>query len=237
VRPLGDAVQEAVQRCLHRLVVVGGAEAVGERPGELLDDGDRQTLEGGDGDVAVEVVAVRGVGAGPDPHAWIGERQLGARQQAGEAGGDPDVGLGALLQPQRAGRVESAALQPRRDQLVVVVAGDEDHAGRAHGVGEIVEEGAGDLERLAERPVAELDHVAEQHDLVGTLHLAQEDLPEARAADEIAVESGGEMEVGYDERAHEGILSGSGRCRNWTGGRTITDPAWCGKVLRKAIDG
>jgi hypothetical protein len=119
--------------------------------------------------VAVEIVAVGGVHTGADPDARVGQlhRVLGyvAAELGQGATGDRDT----LIQTERIGARELPLLEPVREQVVVVIAGDHDQPRPAGRFGKLGEEGARDRERLAERPVAELDHVAQENHLVGCL--------------------------------------------------------------------
>ena len=101
------------------------------------------------------------------PYARIGEREAGRRSRLRERGnrvaGRP---LRPLGEPERRrDAVAVAALEPRRDERVVVVAGHEhDLAVGAERRARLREERPRRRERLAQRPLAQLERVAEQHE-------------------------------------------------------------------------
>ena len=66
--------------------------------------------------------------------------------------------------------------------------------------------GRASVQRLREGAVAQLDHVAEQNDLVRALDLGPERLAELRAAQQVDVPARAEVKVGDDDRAHPPIL-------------------------------
>ena len=65
--------------------------------------------------------------------------------------------------------------------------------------------GAG-VEHLGQRAVAELEHVAEQDQPLDVLELRQQQLPEARAAQQVTAAAEPEVEVGDHGRAHAGMV-------------------------------
>jgi hypothetical protein len=145
------------------------------------------------------------VGAKPCP--GIGELDLGSAHSLRElrqgAGTDRDP----LFELQWLGLVEAPVLEPLVEQVVVVIPRHEDDAPAGDNGVELLEEGTGALERLGQRPVAELDHVTKQHDLLGTLELGPERLADVRPAEEIDGPARAEMKVGEDDGAHTPILA------------------------------
>jgi hypothetical protein len=87
---------------------------------------------------------------------------------------------------------------------VVVVAG-RDHQlplpGRCptgQGTAEILEEGAGDGERVAYRPVAQLEHVAEQHHSLHVGDHVEQRPAQLLAPQQVGPRAAAEMQVGDD---------------------------------------
>ena len=79
---------------------------------------------------------------------------------------------------------------------MVVIARHDHNARRSNHLAEVLEERPCEIERLAQGAVAELDDVAEQHDLVDALELTHQDVAEAPAPQQVAVVAGGEADVG-----------------------------------------
>ncbi len=90
--------------------------------------------------------------------------------------------------------------------MVVVARHQHDASGADRGP-ELVEERARELERLRQRAVAQLDRVAQQHDLVRALDLGPQGLAKLRAAEEVDVPARSEVKVRDDDRAHPRILA------------------------------
>ena len=67
---------------------------------------------------------------------------------------------------------------------------------------ELLEEGAGRVERGAEREVAQLDHVAEQDHAVGAGDLLQQQAADLRQAQHVLAAGDAEVEVGEDRGPH-----------------------------------
>ena len=88
---------------------------------DLLDRRDREALEGRDGEVAVEVVAVSRVDAGAKPRARIGELDRRSPHSRDQLGDRPRLHRDPLLQPERPRSLEATALEPVVEQMVVVV--------------------------------------------------------------------------------------------------------------------
>ena len=183
-----------------------------------LDRGDREALEGRDGEVAVEVVAVSRVDAGAKPRARIGELDRRSPHSRDQLGQRPRLHGDPLLQPERLRSLEAAALEPVVEQVVVVVSRHHHDPSAADRGPELVEERSRQLERLRQRAVAQLDRVAQQHDLVGALDLGPQGLAELWAAEQVDVAARAEVEVGEDQRAHDhmvapgGAVRAAGRC-------------------------
>src|SRR5204863_828468 len=107
-----------------------------------LDRGHGEPLEAGDREVPIEVVAVRRVDPGAQPGAGVGEldtRSTDAGQEFPERTAlHPD----AMLEPQRRGAVEAAALEPLVEEVVVVVPGNDDELRVAQHLPDLAVEGA-----------------------------------------------------------------------------------------------
>ena len=95
-----------------------------------------------------------------EPDAGVRELDLEVARGMGERGQGP-VGLRALLELQRRGAVEHPLLQPRLDQVMVVIARDHDDLGFAHRGGEVGEEGRRHSDDVGHRAVAHLEDVSE----------------------------------------------------------------------------
>ena len=126
LRALDERVHPRVERRERGLVGVGGGVVLGQVHDPARHRPGRQALEGRHGRVEVGVVAVDRVDVVAQPHAGIGDLDprrgglLGEPrgQRAGVGGRDP------LLEAEEAGRLGlQAAVDPARDEPVVVVAG------------------------------------------------------------------------------------------------------------------
>ena len=100
--------------------VRGGLERI--RPGgpnaeQALDRGDTEALERGNGEVAVEIVAVGRVDIVAQPDPRIGDLDRGAGELANQRRQRRRFGLDALLEPERWLALEQTSLEPepRRD--------------------------------------------------------------------------------------------------------------------------
>ena len=89
-----------------------------------------------------------------------------------------------------------------------MVAGNHHHPAVADHGAELVEERTRDLDRGRERHIAQLDDVAQQDHLVGTLELGPELLPEFGPAQQVDPAARGEVDVGeQDSRSHNHQLT------------------------------
>jgi len=147
----------------------------------------------------------------------VGRVHVGAQPQAGigDANGrrrDPvgDLaerwrhlrGLEQLLDAQcRRLLLSPARGQPRFDERVVVVAGDEYELlvrrGREHAC-EILEEGTRGRHGLVHRPVAQLEHVAEQHHALDVGDGLQQRRAQILATQQVGARAAAEVQVGDD---------------------------------------
>ena len=143
--------------------------------------------------------------ADPDPR--VGEADLGAAEVAGERLEREPLRRPDLLQLQRPGALERPPLEPRLDQVVVVVARDHDHLASRERLAERRQRRGRAVEHLAQRAVAKLEHVAEQDQPVGAGELGAQTLAESLAAQQIGAAAEPEMEVGDDRRAHGAIVA------------------------------
>ena len=96
------------------------------------------------------------------PDAGVGEPEAGSPQplveQCGGAGGGPI----ALLKPQGRTVGEGQLVEKRLGEAVVVVAWYEDRLAVAQRLAQLLEKGSRNSQGETERPLAQLDHVAEQ---------------------------------------------------------------------------
>src|SRR5215211_6635541 len=86
--------------------------------------------------------------------------------------------------------------------MVVMVSGDDDDLRAWRPLCEHIEEGPCELERVGERAVAQLDHVAEQDHPVRVGDSLEQRLAEPFPAQQIRIGARAQMEVGDDEGAH-----------------------------------
>ena len=222
---LGKREQQRVHRRLSVLVgdrvdpprallgsVRGGLERVRSARAnaqQALDRGDTEALERGDGEVAVEVVAVGRVDIVAQPDPRIGDLDRGAGELANQRRQRRRLGLDALLEPERWLALEQASLEPGLDEMMVVVAGDDDQLPFGHGLGQLAQKWLGERERLIDRAVAQLDQIAEQDDAVARFERLEQRRAKRRAAQQVAASAGAEMKVGDDDGAHRPILAGA----------------------------
>ena len=85
--------------------------------------------------------------------------------------------------------------------MVVVARDDDDLATRPESGREVPERRLGRRERIAHRPLAKLEHVAEQDQPLHPRQRLPQRRPELRAAEKIAFRTRPEVEVGDDQRA------------------------------------
>ena len=161
-----DGVAPGEHRRTHRLVVADTREVRRRTPEQAAHRAHAEALERRHGEVAVEVVAVRGIHVRAHPQAGVGDARARRRRPLGDAR-QRRRGLGrapaAAPSPAAAAASPAARGEPRLDERVVVVAGDDDELAPGERSPEILEELARGQQRLARRTVAQLEHVAEQH--------------------------------------------------------------------------
>ncbi len=157
--------------------------------------------------MAVEVLAVEGVDVVSHPEPRIGEADPARARALAERLEGEALGIARLLELQRRGLREPAALEPGLDQVMVVVAGDDDQLAAGEGRAELGDHRLGDLEHLRERPIAKLEHVAEQHQAVDAGDRLDQPRPESLAAQEVRAAAEPEMEVGDDRGDHGAIVA------------------------------
>ena len=110
------------------------------------------------------------------PQAGIREHQLSPRHPPGQpVERVPGPDRGELLQTEPT--VGGPPHEPGAPELVVVVSRHDRHPPTREGLPELLEEGRRGLEGVAQRSVAELDRVAEQHEVVDTLQRREQDRP------------------------------------------------------------
>ncbi len=140
------------------------------------------------------------------PHAGVGELHAGRRGALGERGGErPRVArLDPLLEVEEAGRLgEQAAVDPPGDQPVVVIAAQ--HQQLAVGperAAEVLEQRAGEGERVAVRAVAQLEPVAEDHEPVDSAHGLDQWLAQLGAPQQVRPLGRAHVQVGDHQRPH-----------------------------------
>ena len=123
-----DGGAPRVDRRGHRLVVLDGGEAARGPREKAAHRADREALEGGNREVAIEVVAVGRIHVGPQPQAGIGDTRARRGSPLGKPLRDRRGGarLDQLLQGERAGVLALAThRKPGLDHEMVVVAGDD----------------------------------------------------------------------------------------------------------------
>jgi hypothetical protein len=90
---------------------------------------------------------------------------------------------------------------------MVMVAGRDHHLASREGVVQVLGELVDGFERVADRRLAQLGHVAEHHEPVDLGGGLEEPLAHRRDAEEVVSRHRPEMEVGYDSGAHDAIIS------------------------------
>ena len=137
---LRECIGERVERRDGGLVVVGCARPLRHAPADARSGRDRDRLEARDGHVAVDVVAVRRVGAGTEPDARVGQLDICARHPLGDQARDRRCVRGRpLLEAQRLAG-EAALVQPVADNAMVVVAAEDRDSAAAQRVAQLLEE-------------------------------------------------------------------------------------------------
>ena len=197
----GERIQPRVQRPEHRLVVLGAQRSGGGLADDPRHHARPQPLEHRHRGVAIGVVTMGGIDIVAQPHPRVGDpRPAGRQPPRHDLQRLPRPPVDRRLGPERDRRV--AALQPRRHQAMVVVAGHQHHLGprrqrRAERRQRLPRGG----QRVPERPLAQLQHVAEQHH-----PLDAGDRLEQRPARPVGRQRGpargaAEMQIGDDQRA------------------------------------
>ena len=150
--------------------------------------------------VTVEVVPVRGPDPIAEPDAGIADahaRGAQPRRQAGERGRRVEGDRG--VEAER----PVARPHPRAHEPGVVVARDDEDLGLApEPRAERAQHRLGDVHRLARAPLQQLDDVAEQHQALDAVQRGEQRLERLGAAQDVAPETGAEVQVGDDEGRH-----------------------------------
>ena len=144
-------------------------------------------------DARVDDLHARGRGA-------LGERR---GQRAGVARLDP------LLEAEEAGRLgQQPAVDPAGHQPVVVVAGGQQQlAVGAERPPDVLEERAGDLDRVAVRPVAQLEPVAEDHEPVDAVAAPRTSaLADLGPPQHVGLRARADVQVGDDQGPHGALV-------------------------------
>jgi hypothetical protein len=84
---------------------------------------------------------------------------------------------------------------------MVVVAGEDQHRPIAECAGEIAEHRLGGGEHFADRPVAQFEHVAEQHETIDAVERADQRVENALTPQDVATRPIADVQIGDDERA------------------------------------
>ena len=151
-------------------------------------------------------MAVDGVDVVAQPQAGVGDRDVRGRGALGQPGGERAGLLRAhgLLEAEEArGLGLQAAVDPARDEPVVVVAADQHElAVRPQRAPEVGEHVAGQLGRVALGVLAQLEPVAEDHEPVDARHGLEQRRAQIGAAEQVRALLGAEVEIGDDERRH-----------------------------------
>jgi uncharacterized RDD family membrane protein YckC len=156
--------------------------------------------------VPVKVVAVSGIDVVAQPEPGIGEPHPGGRGVSGNDLERASLRLADLLEPERRLAGERAPLQPCLDQVVVVVSGHDYDLAAGHRLAERRKRRRGGLQHLAERSVAELEHVAQQDEPVDIPERGQERLAKAAPPQQVGAAAEAEVQVGDHRRAHDAIV-------------------------------
>ncbi len=209
---LGERVEERVDGRSHPLVLlrlvrglhVRRRERVVARwrqPERSLDERQPQPLEGGDGEVAIEVVAVRRVDVLAKPHARVVDLELRLGHRRAELGCGPEVQPSLLDEAEGASSPERTRLEPTRDQAIVVVARHHDDLSGAQRR-ELCERRLGDIHRLGEGSVAEFEDVAEQHQAIDALDRVGKGAEGLGPGEKVGFRGRAEVEVRDDRSPH-----------------------------------
>jgi hypothetical protein len=94
--------------------------------------------------------------------------------------------------------------QPGLAELVVVVARHEGDALAGERGGEALEQRAHQLQQGGERPLAQLERVAQQHQPVGPLDCRAQPLQRARPSQHVRLVQRAQVEIRDDRRPHPG---------------------------------
>ncbi len=138
-----------------------------------------------------------------DPDAGVAEDQARGRGPGLELA-DVAVGRGNLLgEPDLAVSI-AHALEPLAEQPVIVVARDENDLLEVGA--DCFEERPGDLHRRLDRPVAEFDRVAEQHEPLAVRGRLEQPLEHLRAAQQVDLGARAEVQVGDHGGAHRAAM-------------------------------
>ncbi len=92
----------------------------------------------------------------------------------------------------------AATRQPRFDERVVVVAGDDHQLPAGERAPEVLEEGPRGGQRFAHRPVAQLEHVSEQHHALDVRDRLEQRCAQLGAAQQIGSGDAAEVQIGDD---------------------------------------
>jgi hypothetical protein len=153
--------------------------------------------------VRVEVVAVRAEDAGAGV-GRVGDLDLDAGQAAleepleelgaGRLGGRHALVVRALAAGER--RLDHAVLVVAVDEVVVVVAGEEDEAPAPQPLRDQRQQAGGGVDRVGDRAEEEVEEVTEQDHLVDPVEGGGQPIEEELLAEQVAAGPGAEVRVG-----------------------------------------
>ncbi|MFZ0042675.1 MAG: hypothetical protein WAK93_15290, partial [Solirubrobacteraceae bacterium] len=105
-------------------------------------------------------------------------------------------------------RVRRPALRPALDEVVIVIAGDDhDFAAGAEGRPDLLQWPRRRSQRLADRAMAKLEHVAEQHQAIDIGQRARQRAPGFGLAQDVPTGARPQVQIGNDQRSQPGPQS------------------------------
>ena len=158
------------------------------------------------------------VDVGAQPQAGVGHAHRRPRHVRGEPADRAVARVhGPLLRGREVASLHAQAVEPGARQRVVVVAGHERHAPVGGHLAQALEQGACQLDQVGHAPLAQLEHVAEQHHVVGAGQRLHEPVANGREPNHVGPAQQPEVEVGDHGEVHgrdgRSPTSVSGACR------------------------
>ena len=143
------------------------------------------------------------VDVGAQPQAGVGHAHRRPRHVRGEPADRAVARVhGPLLRRREVASLHAQAVEPRARQRVVVVAGHERHAPVGGHLAQTLEQGACQLDQVGHAPLAQLEHVAEQHHVVGAGQRLHEPVANGRKPNHVGPAQQPEVEVGDHAEVH-----------------------------------